>query len=100
MITEERAFEIIETAFHNLKGWGILEDLVPFNKNTILLGVGSPLDSIGFVTMFTEIEDELAKETGKDEYMVLSEINKFNINAPHVTSEILSKYIVELNKEV
>ncbi|MEK7084328.1 MAG: hypothetical protein AAB932_03785, partial [Patescibacteria group bacterium] len=62
------------------------------------LGVGSPVDSIGFVTFVTELEERLIEETNKDLYLVLNEINEFNIDKPHLTADVLKDYLVKLSE--
>ncbi|MEK7084512.1 MAG: hypothetical protein AAB932_04725, partial [Patescibacteria group bacterium] len=79
---EERAFQLIAESFETLKKEGMLAADVVLREETILLGVGSPVDSIGFVTFVTELEERLIEETNKDLYLVLNEINEFNIDKP------------------
>lgn len=98
-MTEERAFQMITEAFDDLKEAGMVEESVSLDKETILLGVGSPVDSIGFVTFITALEEKLVDETGKDLYLVLNEIHQFNVDQPHLTADGLARYLVQLCKE-
>ena len=97
-MTEERAFQLIAESFEILKKEGMLAADVALRKETILLGVGSPVDSIGFVTFVTELEERLIEETNKDLYLVLNEINEFNIDKPHLTADVLKDYLVKLSE--
>jgi hypothetical protein len=63
------------------------------------LGIGSPLDSIGFVAFVTELEERIIEETKKDVYLVLNEINEFNINKPQLTVDALAQYLVKLSAQ-
>lgn len=96
---KERALQLIAESFETLKETGMLEleEDVTLNSDTILLGTESPLDSIGFVTFVTELEERITKETQKDLYLVLDEINEFNIDKPQLSVDILAQYIVKLS---
>ena len=93
-MTEERAFELIVASLGNMKESKMLESNVELNTETILLGVGSPLDSIGFVTFVTDLEDRISSEANKDLYLVLNEIDEFNIN---VEAVLEGDYSVNVN---
>lgn len=95
---EERALQLISESFEKLKRTSLLKEDVTLNRESVLLGKDSPLDSIGFVTFLTEIEERISDETKKDLYLVLSEIGEFNINKPHLSVDVLAKYIVKLSK--
>lgn len=97
-MTEERAFQLIAESFETLKKEGMLAADVVLREETILLGVGSPVDSIGFVTFVTELEERLIEETNEDLYLVLNEINEFNVDKPHLTADVLKHYLVKLSK--
>lgn len=95
---EKRAHELIVASLGKLKKVKMLASDVELNKETILLGVGSPLDSIGFVTFVTDLEESISSEEKKDLYLVLNEINEFNINQPHLCLGALAKYCVKLSE--
>lgn len=96
-MTKERAFQLIVETFEVLKGTDMLGEDVTLNSETILLGIGSPLDSIGFVTFVTDLEERIIKETKKDLYLVLDEIEEFNIDKPQLTVDALTQYLVKLS---
>lgn len=91
-----RAMELIQESFDSLVRSGTVESDVSVSNETVLLGTSSPLDSIGFVTFVTEFEDRIQEETGEDHYLVLSDVNNFNVNNPSLTAETLAKYTVKL----
>jgi len=95
---EKRAFELIAESLEVLKETGGLANDVITNRESILLGPGSPLDSIGFVTFVTDLEERISEETDKDLYLVLNEISEFDINKPYLASDTLAKYIVKLSQ--
>lgn len=86
--------EIIQDTFDSLQRVGLLENRVIADDNTVLLGAGSPLDSIGFVTFITELEDRVVSQGNAPDFaLVLSEIHDFNADAKHLTTGTLAKYI-------
>jgi len=97
-MTKERALQLIAESFETLKGTDMLEEDVSLNSEISLLGTESPLDSIGFVTFVTELEERVVKETNKDLYLVLGEISEFNIDNPQLTVDALAQYIVNLSE--
>lgn len=97
-MTEQRAIELITAALVKMKDNDMLARDAVISGGLILLGVGSPLDSIGFVVFVTDLEERISNETNKDLYLVLNEINEFNINQPHLSVASLAKYIVKLSE--
>lgn len=96
-MTKERAMELISESLESLNDGDMLDADMTINSDTILLGNESPLDSIGFVTFVTELEEKISDDTQKDLYLVLDEINEFNINNPQLSADSLAKYIVKLS---
>lgn len=94
MITNESAYKLIIDCIESLVRSGSLDPIESISKETVILGSGSVMDSIGFVTFITEVEDRIQLETGKDFYLVLNEIDAFNINNPNLTIGVFSKYIL------
>ena len=96
MITKEFISKLINESLSSLQRTGLIKQEVTIDKDTVLLGTGSPLDSIAFVTLVTDLEDRLNRETGQELSLVLNEIHEFNVNAPYLTAETLSKYMIKL----
>ena len=95
-MTKERVFELILESLKLLKESGKLEAGIILGYETALLGKESPLDSIGFVTFVTDLEERIAQETKKDLYIVLDQISEFNINNPKLSIDVLTQYIMKL----
>jgi hypothetical protein len=94
MITYEDALQIIQDSFDSLHRSEIIENKENIDSNTCLLGDDSVLDSIGFVTLFSEIEDLIFQKIDKEVYLVLDEISEFDINLPFLSADIIANYIV------
>lgn len=99
MFNQDMAMKLIRDSFESLTRSGTITEKVDVLPSTVVLGHGSPLDSIGFVTFVTEFEDRLQETTKKECYLVLSDINDFNINNPALTADVLSRYAVKLVNE-
>ena len=100
MITQEEALKLIQDSIESLARSGTLEGgEVKVMPETIFLGEGALLDSIGFVTFVTDIEDRMEQKTGHECYLVLNDISDFNINSPSLKAEVLSRYLVMLAQE-
>jgi len=96
MITKEFASKLLKDSLSSLQRTGLIKQEVTIGKDTVLLGTGSPLDSLAFVTLVAELEDRLNRETGQDVSLVLDEIHEFNVNVPYLTAETLSEYMIKL----
>lgn len=95
MITISKAYELMKATAESLVQSGLVADHLTMDKETILLGTGSGLDSIAFVTFMTDLEDRINRETGADVFLVLSEIHDFNTSSLSLTAETLAQYIVK-----
>ena len=99
MISNERALRLIQDSLSSLWRVGLLEHEVVVGGDTVLLGTGSPLDSIAFVTFVTDLEDRLNQQTNQEIFLVLNEIQEFNIDNPYLTAGTIAQYIVRLIEE-
>jgi len=87
---------MIQDSIHGLRRAGLLERDVEVGDATVLLGMGSELDSVAFVTLISDLEDRLSRETGRDQFLVLDELHEFNSDEPSLTVRSLAPYLVEL----
>ena len=100
MVEKERALELIQESVEGLIRGGIIEESFVVENGTVLLGMGSPLDSLGFVTFVTDLEERLIDETDNDElFFTLDEIQGFNMDNPNLTIEIFVDYMTSLTKD-
>lgn len=92
-MTREEAYQMIFDSVQSLIESDAINQIENFEKSSIILGNGSELDSISFITFITDIEDRIQEKTNKEVYLVLSEVDNFNINNPTLTAEGLANYI-------
>lgn len=88
--------QVIRDAFSALHEGGVLETKIDVQPSTILLGNGSPLDSLGFVSVMTEIEDRLSTATGREMMLLFDEIHAFNPDKSSLTVGTLAAFIDQL----
>lgn len=99
MVSKERALQLMQDSLSSLRRVGLLEQEVSLHGDTVLLGTGSPLDSIALVTFVTDLEDRLSRETNQEFYLVFNEIHEFNADNPFLSVDTLVQYIVKLTGE-
>ena len=96
MLTKENSYKLLVDCIESLIRSESIDAIENISEETIILGIGSTMDSISFVTFITEVEDRLQNETGSEIYLVLNQIDAFNINNPNLTLNILSDYISKI----
>lgn len=99
MVSQEKAFEIIKQSLESLKRSDVIKTLPELTDETVLLGENAMLDSLGFVTFVTEIEDRLYDETDKDLYLALDELQTYCGDIPILTTKLLSEFMTTLKED-
>lgn len=93
MISRSRALALMQETLDGLHAGGLVNARVPVSEEAPLLGGGSLLDSIGFVTFVTDLEERLAAEAGRDVPLLFNELHEFNAANPHLSAGVLARYI-------
>ncbi len=96
MFDRNSALETMQECLDSLTRSGTISNSIILKPDIELLGSNAVLDSIGFVTFITDLEDRLQDKLNKEIYLVLNEIADFNVNNPSLTMDILAHYIVKL----
>jgi len=99
-LTYEQALDLIQESLESLQSAGIIAEHIEISPDTVILGSGSELDSLGFVTFISDLEERLCEATNEDIYLVLDEIGDFNINNPYLSAGTIAKYIETLTQNV
>ncbi len=98
MFDHETALGVIRDSFESLRRSGIISSKTPFSADMVVLGSRSELDSLGFVTFISDLEDRLGAMENRDVYLVLSDITDFNVDNPSLTVNTLASYLVGLTQ--
>lgn len=96
MMNYLEANQIIQETLNSLVLSGMLRDKISVEQNTVILGKGSSLDSITFITFITDLEEKLSQKTGKECYFVIDDIGSFDINNPFLSVEAIANYMVSI----
>lgn len=105
-MTTEEAAAMIRTSFAALVASGLIpkdggQDKLRLDDSVVIFGSESPLDSISFVTLISDVEERLNIKTGNDlatDIMSsLSEMDGFSIDNPHLTVRGLAEFMVQLS---
>ena len=94
VMTKQDALRIVQDSFTSLHRTGILAEDITAQDQTVLLGAGSPLDSIAFVTFVTDVEDRLSRELNHDVSLVLTDLHQANADASSLTVDTFARYLL------
>jgi len=94
----KRILQLMQDSFNSMQRSGMFEDAVVVNSDTVILGSGSSLDSIGFVTFVSDMEERVSAETGQELYLVLTEIHEFNADQAFLSAGTLAQYIDKITE--
>ena len=93
MISTSQSLQIMQSSLDNLFQAGMLDEKVTIDLETPLFGEGSTLDSMGFVTFVTEVEEQVIEVVNKDIFIVLSDIEELYPNEPSLNASMFSSYL-------
>jgi acyl carrier protein len=72
---------------------GMMSEATDVNQETVILGSGTPLDSLGFVTFISDLEERVSVQTGQDVFLILTEIHEMNADRACLSAGTLASYI-------
>lgn len=93
LMNKNEIFQLMQNVFSGLEAGGVIEYHTEITPNTVLIGPSTVLDSVGFVTLFMDLEERLSEITGKEIYLLIDEIHEFNPEDTFLTIEVLVNYI-------
>lgn len=98
MITT-RALQLMQDSFDSMQRSGMLTATITVDADTVILGSSSSLDSLGFVTFISDMEERISAETGQEQYLVLTEIHDFNADQAFLSAGTLAQYIEKVTEQ-
>lgn len=93
-----KALQLMQDSLDSIQRSGMLEEAITVTPETIILGTGSALDSLGFVTFISDLEERVSTETGIEHYLILTEIHEANADQAFLSAGVLAAYIEKLTK--
>jgi hypothetical protein len=91
-----KVLQLMQESFNSMQRSGMFEEDVIVNSDTVILGSGSSLDSLGFVTFISDMEERVSDESGEDHYLILTEIHEFNAEEAFLSAGTLAQYIEKI----
>lgn len=95
VIPHNDIIKMIQVTYDSLYESDIIDKKVTVTDETHIFGGASVLDSIGFITLFADIEERIMQKINEDIYLVLDEISEFDVNSPFLTAGTLASYIAD-----
>jgi hypothetical protein len=98
MIEIKKAQILMQNSFDSMYRSGTIQTAIVVNLDTVLLGSDESLDSLGFVTFISDMEERISEEAGKECYIVLSEIQGLDTTNSSLTAGTLAQYIEKITE--
>lgn len=95
----QQIFELICESLKSLQRSAVIPDSMDITAKAVILGIGSELDSLGFVSFISDLEERLSVATGEEIYLVLNDIHEFNGDNPCLDIDTLTRFIVNLTQK-
>jgi hypothetical protein len=95
-MTKDQIIALMAQSARDLHESGLIAEKFDLTPSSTVFGDGSPLDSIGFVTFVTDVEERLAAATSKDIAVALLDIDNFDESTPVLSVDKLADYLVRL----
>ena len=92
-MTTAHVMQLIKDTFESMQRSGMLEGEVVVTPEMVILGSGSLLDSLGFVTFISDLEERVSEAANADIFLVLTELHDFNADQNVLSAIALAKYI-------
>jgi len=96
MSSNQSVISLIQNSLDGLYRASMIDAQVSVVNETPLFGGSSNIDSMSFVALMTDVEDRLCQSTGRDIFVVLSDIEDMYPNAPTLTAGMLANYLEAL----
>ena len=93
---EEKIKKIVQMALEEVNEDA--DEVIEYGENAALFGKGEGMDSFSFVTLISNIEEQIQEQFGKEVYLVSDQVYEKKYN-PFATIGSLEKYIEEQVQE-
>ena len=93
---EEKIKKIVQMALEDVNEDA--DEVIEYGENAALFGKGEGMDSFSFVTLISNIEEQIQEQFGKEVYLVSDQVYEKKYN-PFATIGSLEKYIAEQVQE-
>jgi hypothetical protein len=97
-MTHEQALSVMQEVFNGMKTSGMFNDDSKLDADTVILGVGSSFDSLGFVTFISDLEERVSDVAGDEIYLILTDIHEFNKDKTKLSASTLAVFIENITQ--
>ena len=97
-MTHEQALSVMQEVFNSMKTSGMFTEDSNLDADTVILGVGSRFDSLGFVTFISDLEERVSDVAGDEIYLILTDIHNFNKDKTVLSASTLAAFIESITK--
>lgn len=97
-MTHEQALSVMQEVFDSMKTSGMFNEDSSLDADTVILGVGSHFDSLGFVTFISDLEERVSDVAGDEIYLILTDIHEFNKDKTVLSASTLAAFIENITK--
>lgn len=97
-MTHEQALSIMHEVFNGMKTSGMFNEDSSLDADTVILGVGSSFDSLGFVTFISDLEERVSDVAGDEIYLILTDIHEFNKDKTVLSASTLAAFIESITQ--
>lgn len=97
-MTHEQALSVMQEVFNSMKVSGMFDKNSNLDLDTVILGVGSSFDSLGFVTFISDLEERVSDVAGEEIYLILTDIHDFNKDKSVLSASTVAAFIESITK--
>ena len=91
--------KVFDAVFEELKTANLIDEAISVESSTLIIGEGSALDSIAFVSLITALEEKVSDFSGININIIIDRIPSIDVDNPQVTVEDVKLYILTLLHE-
>lgn len=97
-MTHEQALSVMQEVFSGMRASGMFNEDTNLDADTVILGVGSSFDSLGFVTFISDLEERVSDVAGEEIYLILTDIHEFNKDKTELSASTLAAFIENITR--
>ncbi len=97
-MTHEQALSVMQEVFNSMKTSGMFDEKSSLDADTVILGVASSFDSLGFVTFISDLEERISEAVGDEVYLILTDIHEFNKDKNILSASTLAAFIENITQ--
>ena len=97
-MTHDQALSVMQEVFNSMKTSGMFDENSNLDAETVILGVGSNFDSLGFVTFISDLEERVSDVTNGEIYLILTDIHEFNKDKTVLSASTLASYVENITQ--